>query len=154
MNSFKLQWRLLMIPAKSEFVADLLLSVMETEPELKLYFGILFSSFSVKEAKEEVGKVFTKEITDSGYARQPVVFTKPKNGLVGLVNDIKFPKMNQRWRNVTHYAIFDDCKDGNMLLLKPIGMIVTIEPGEIAGILANEYTLYVGYNHTTINEMK
>lgn len=142
-----------MIPAKSEFTADLLLNVMATEPGLQLYFGVLSSFVKKAEVKGEDDKVVTKEILDQTYCRQPVTFTKPKNDTIKIVSDLQFPRSSQRWEKLTHFAVFDAPNGGNVLLLKPTGGVTTVDTGEIVVILASEFSLYVGHNTTTINEI-
>lgn len=141
-----------MNPAKSEFTADLLLHVLANEPGVQLYFGILSSSIKKAEVKGDEDKVFTKEIADPLYARQPVAFTKPNHSFVKLVNDIHFPRTSQKWDKVTHFGVFDAPTGGNTLLLKPTGSVTSVESGEIVAILSSEFSLYVGQNAFTIPE--
>ncbi len=135
-----------MIPAKIEFNADLLLYILKNEPEVQLYFGIL-SSFNKKMPfKGEEDKVFTTEISDPSYIRQPVSFVKFQDDFVKLTSTIRFPRSSKKWERVTHFGIFDAAKNGNMVLLKPTGSITSIEPGEITTILETDFCLYVGHN--------
>lgn len=142
-----------MVPAKSEFTADLLLHVLANEPDVQLYFGVLSSSVVKAVVKGEEDKAFTAEMSDPLYARQPVTFTKPNKGFVRLVNDIQFPRTSQRWDKITHFGVFDAPKGGNMILLKPTGGVTSVEAGEIVAILASEFNLYVGHSQHTTSEI-
>jgi hypothetical protein len=134
-----------MFPAKSEFTAELLLSVLNNEPELQLYFGILSSIIKKVVIKGEDDKIVKKEITDAYYARQPISFTKPKDNYVKITEDIRFPRTSQKWERVTHFGIYDAAKGGNMLLLKQVGSALNVDAGDVVTIHANEFILYVGH---------
>lgn len=135
-----------MAPAKSEFIADLLLYVLNNEPNLQLYFGIISTTVKKAEAKGELDKTFTREILDPSYVRQPISFTKPKDDFVKLVESIQFARTTQKWEKITHFGVFDAKIGGNMLLLKPTGTVITVEIGEIVTIQSDEFYLYTGHN--------
>lgn len=134
---------------KGEFIADLLINVLMTEPNIPLYLGFLVSE--VTGQKEPLVKTY--EIADPAYARQKVSLTPITDGFVHMLHDIQFPRAAKRWEKITHYAIFDAPKDGNMLLLRTTGGVSTIDSGEIVSILAAEFQLYVGHNHYSYFEI-
>lgn len=134
-----------MIPAKSEFPADLLLYVLVNEPELPLYLGLCVSVVKPANDKEDA-KVTTLEIADPSYLRQPAAFTAPEAGFLKLTHNIQFPRATNRWDRVTHFAVYDAPKGGNMLLLKPTGGVTNVDAGEIVAIMASEFLLYVGHS--------
>lgn len=142
-----------MNPAKSEFTADLLLYVLANEPDLPLYFGVYVSAIKPPLAKGEENRVVTSEVADPAYRRHSVRFVNTKNGFLTLEHDIQFPRASEKWDRVTHFAVFDAPKGGNLLLLKPTGGVTTVDAGEIVAILASEFMLYVGHNTLTLTEV-
>jgi len=48
---------------------------------------------------------------------------------------------------LTHFAIFDAERNGNMLLLKPTGGVMNVDAGEMVEILAGELQIYLGTNY-------
>jgi len=136
--------------AKSEFTADLLISVLVNEPEVPLYMGFLVSE--VNELPKDNPQLRTFEVTDPAYLRQKVQFSCIDGSFVRLLYDIQYPKATKQWFRVTHFGIYDAEKGGNLLCLKPTGSVTNVEVGEIIAIMANEFQLYVGSNPLVYQE--
>jgi len=128
--------------AKSEFTADLLISILTNEPNLPLYMGLLVSE--VNGDKEP--QVKTSEVADPAYQRQQVCFSAIEGSFVQLLHDIQFPKASRKWERVTHFGVWDSHAGGNLVLLKPTGGVNNVEVGEAIAILTTEFQLYVGQN--------
>ena len=135
-----------MIRVKSEFTADLLLSVLKTEPTTPLFLGFCVSSVKVCPADGQTVAV-TAEVSDPAYSRRPVSFSRPDGGgVVRLRGDVQFPRAGCRWERVTHFGVFDALQGGHRLLLKPTGGVTTVEIGDVATVLASDFVLYLGGN--------
>lgn len=55
------------------------------------------------------------EVSGGSYARQPVTFPSPTNGVTSPGSDILFPTATANWGTVTHVAIWDSLTGGNLL---------------------------------------
>jgi hypothetical protein len=128
--------------AKSEFTADLLLYVLMHEPEVPLYMTLFVSEVN----GEKEPQLRTHEVNDPNFCRHRVKFSPINCGFVKLLHDVQFPRATKPWGRVTHFAIYDAQKGGNLLLLKPTGGVTGVDVGEIIAILAAEFSLFVGFS--------
>ena len=92
------------------------------------------------------GENVTEPVSDTGYARVQIdnsneVFNEEVDGDGNITNHRKlyFPESIKPWENITHYAIFDEPIDGNLLMYGalnetvnvPIKTILSIPIGEL-----------------------
>ena len=55
------------------------------------------------------------EVSGGAYARQPVAFKAPSNGVTQNAANVSFPLATTGWGTITHFAFFDALVDGEML---------------------------------------
>jgi hypothetical protein len=118
-----------------EFVADTLLTVLATEPDLPLTLGLFFS-----EVKSRC--VATREVSGHGYARQPLRLVRSGRWHRKNANPVRFVSTGP-WGMVSHLGVFDP--DGRQLLHKSLGAVVPVDREEIF-FQPGDITLYVGDN--------
>lgn len=78
------------------------------------------------------------EVTGGGYARQPITFTAPTDGVSANSADISFTNMPAG--TVTHIAIMDAATAGNMLFHGPLAAGKTVNTGDTLTIAAGDLT--------------
>lgn len=57
------------------------------------------------------------EVTQSDYARQPLTFDYPTDGLVGNNTDVVFGIAESDWGTVSNIGVFDAATGGNLLFI-------------------------------------
>lgn len=78
------------------------------------------------------------EVTGGGYARQPVTFGAPADGVSTNTADISFTNMPAS--TVTHIAIMDAATLGNMLFHGPLAAGKTVNVGDTLTIATGDLT--------------
>jgi hypothetical protein len=81
------------------------------------------------------------EVTGGGYARQPITFNAPSNGLVTNSADILFPVATASWGTVTHIGIYDASTGGNLLFHGALTTSKTISTDDQLKIAAGDITI-------------
>lgn len=80
-----------------------------------------------------------REVKDGSYIRQTIRFKAPFRGTVNNIESVTFPVATNNWGTISHVAIFDLEKGGELLFFAPIltpkvivkGEQLTINPGDI-----------------------
>ncbi|HRE87630.1 MAG TPA: hypothetical protein PK095_00700 [Myxococcota bacterium] len=70
------------------------------------------------------------EVSASGYARQPLTFGAPTDGVVENSGTLTFGPAGASWGTITHTAIFDDSTGGNMLLYGALATPKVVDTGD------------------------
>ena len=71
------------------------------------------------------------EVTGGSYARTPVTFAAPSNGVSLSSADVTFPTCTAGWGTVTHIGLRDASTFGNLLYHTPLDTSKTIDTGDI-----------------------
>ena len=67
------------------------------------------------------------EVSGGGYARQPVTFGAPSNGIVSNSAKVEFPVATALWGTITHIGIRDALTGGNLLYYGPLTAARTVD---------------------------
>lgn len=70
------------------------------------------------------------EVSGGAYARQPVTFGAPANGVVTNSAQVTFPVATTNWGLVTNMAIYDALTAGNELVYGPLAVNKQIDNGD------------------------
>lgn len=70
------------------------------------------------------------EVSGGAYARQPVTFSAPVNGVVSNTSDIVFPVATSNWGIITHIGLRDAAMGGNLLFHAPLAEPKQIQSGD------------------------
>lgn len=71
------------------------------------------------------------EVTGNGYARTPITFGAPANGVMTNSADCTFPQASGGgWGTIAYFAIFDSATTGNMLYYGSLTASKTINSGD------------------------
>lgn len=93
------------------------------------------------------GSNVTEPSDTAGYARvELTTLSEPNNGVITNNNDVSFPESSASWGTMTHFVIYDDVVDGNLLMYEALtqsrsveeATIVTVKSGGLKLILANK----------------
>jgi hypothetical protein len=66
------------------------------------------------------------EVSGGGYARRPITFTAPSNGVTSNSAEVLFNAATANWGTITHIGIYDATTGGNLLYYSPISNAKTI----------------------------
>lgn len=131
-----------------EFVAHTLVRTLRQEPDLPLYLGLMVTNpMSMVDGGESVALA---EINVKPYARQPIklVIDDEDRRFLYNVDKVSFAKPDKKYGFMTHIAIFDKPHESdpndNMLLLKSIGYVLTLEAGKPIIFDKNELRIFIG----------
>lgn len=130
-----------------EFVAHTLVRTIRQEPSLPLYLGLMITNpMTIVEGGESIA---LSEVNIKPYTRQPIKLVVDEADRRFLLNDdrILFAKPEKKYGFMTHIAIFDqpaESSTDNMLLLKSIGYVLTLEAGRPIIFDKNELRIFVG----------
>lgn len=84
------------------------------------------------------------EPSGGGYQRvQLSNLGEPVNGEITNQSAISFPESTQSWGTVSHFVIFDDASDGNLLMYGELEEARSVEAATIMTIRSNSLTLSV-----------
>ena len=81
------------------------------------------------------------EVTGGSYARQPITFGAPSNGVSTNSAAIEFPQATGSWGTVTHVAIRDALTSGNLLFHTPLDTSKTINSGDVFKITSGNLSV-------------
>lgn len=77
------------------------------------------------------------EVTGGSYARQPVTFGAPVDGVGSNSAAVTFPAPTAAWGTVTHFALFDAVSAGNPIsAVVPLSAARVINNGDAAPVFA------------------
>lgn len=82
------------------------------------------------------GGSLADEVTEMGYARQPVTFIAPVGGATENSADVVFPVAGEPWGTITHFAIHDALVMGNVLYFGALDTPRVVDTGDQAKFLA------------------
>jgi hypothetical protein len=82
-----------------------------------------------------------KEVSGASYARQPITFTNPNNGVTSNSADIIFPAGTESWGTITHVGIKDALTNGNLLYHGKLTYSKSVASGDQFKVLANQLTV-------------
>ena len=107
-------------------------------PPTVVYLG-LFTSVIEEDPSPMIETMKGTEVSGGGYARQPIAFTAPVDGLSSNVSTVTFPTPNSAWGRISHWGVFDAGMSGHMMYfgaLSPVrdytsGQQVVVSPGRI-----------------------
>lgn len=106
----------------------------------KIYLGLSSTTPNVD------GTGVTEPLDSSGYSRvELTTLSEPVNGVISNNSDVSFPESSTSWGNMTHFVLYDDIVDGNLLMFEALtqsrsveaATIVTVKNGGLKLILAN-----------------
>lgn len=81
------------------------------------------------------------EVTGGAYARQPVTFGAPSNGVSTNTNNVTFPQATANWGNVTHIGYRDALTGGNLLYYAPLSTARNILSGDTLSLLSGQLSV-------------
>lgn len=111
-----------------------------TLPE-KVYLGLSSTAPNVD------GTGVTEPSDSAGYSRvELTTLSEPVNGVISNNSDVSFPESSASWGTMTHFVLYDDIVDGNLLMFEALtqsrsvetATIVTVKSGGLKLTLANK----------------
>lgn len=81
------------------------------------------------------------EVSAGGYARQPVTFDAPTDGLSSNSAVITFGPATASWATITDFAIFDAVSGGNMLYYGAFSSSKPIDTDDIYEVIAGNLSV-------------
>lgn len=107
----------------------------------KVYLGLSSTAPSVD------GIGVTEPSDSAGYSRvELTTLGEPVNGVISNNSDVSFPESSASWGTMTHFVLYDDIVDGNLLMFEALtqsrsveaATIVTVKSGGLKLTLANK----------------
>lgn len=81
------------------------------------------------------------EVVGGAYARQPITFGAPADGVTSNTADVNFPVCTADWGTITHAAIFSAVAGGDMYFYAPTTFNKLIQTGDQYVIKAGQLTV-------------
>lgn len=107
----------------------------------KVYLGLSSTAPSID------GNGVTEPLDSAGYSRIELTnLSEPVNGVISNNTDISFPESSASWGIMTHFVLYDDVVNGNLLMYEALtqsrsveaATIVTVKSGGLKLTLANK----------------
>ena len=107
----------------------------------KVYLGLSSTAPKVD------GTGVTEPLGSAGYTRIELsTLSEPVNGVISNDSDVSFPESSASWGTMTHFVLYDDIVDGNLLMYEAltqprsveVATIVTVKSGGLKLTLANK----------------
>lgn len=107
----------------------------------KVYLGLSSTAPNVD------GTGVTEPLGSAGYSRvELTTLGEPVNGVISNNSDVSFPESSASWGTMTHFVLYDDTVDGNLLMFEALtqsrsveaATIVTVKSGGLKLTLANK----------------
>ena len=100
-------------------------------PELpeKVYLGLSSTEPNID------GSGVTEPLASAGYSRiELTTLSEPNNGGISNNSDISFPESSESWGTMTHFVLYDNIVDGNLLMFEKLSSSRSVEAATIVAI--------------------
>lgn len=81
------------------------------------------------------------ECSGTGYARQPITFGAPSNGVSTNSAAVEYAQAGNSWGTITHIGIRDALTTGNLLYHSPLDASKTIATGDVFRVAAGSLSV-------------
>ena len=107
----------------------------------KVYLGLSSTEPNVD------GTGVTEPLASAGYSRvELTTLGEPVNGVISNNSEVSFPESSASWGTMTHFVLYDDIVDGNLLMFEALtqsrsvetATIVIVKSGGLKLTLANK----------------
>ena len=95
----------------------------------KVYLGLSSTAPNVD------GTGVTEPLDSAGYSRvELTTLSEPVNGVISNNSDVSFPESSASWGTMTHFVLYDDIVDGNLLMFEALTQSRSVEAATIVTV--------------------
>ena len=92
----------------------------------KVYLGLSSTEPNVD------GTGVTEPLASAGYSRvELTTLGEPVNGVISNNSEVSFPESSASWGTMTHFVLYDDIVDGNLLMFEALTQSRSVETATI-----------------------